>query len=114
VTGSRSWTTEQTIEYALYWVRTVHGRESIIVHGHCPRGADAIADRLAISMGFSVERHPAQWDLYGRRAGFIRNTYMVDAGAQACLAFIRDNSKGATMCAQLAAAAGIPVTEFRE
>lgn len=103
-----------TIEGALRSCLTDYGPSPVIVHGHCPRGADAIADRLAISMGFNVERHPAQWSLYGHRAGFVRNAYMVDAGATACLAFIRDNSKGATMCARIAANAGIPVTEFRE
>lgn len=49
-------------------------------------------------------------DQQGKRAGFIQNAEMVDAGASICLAFIRDHSRGATLCATPAEAAGIPTT----
>ena len=52
----------------------------------------------------------ASFDQQGRHAGLIRNAEMVDAGASICLAFIRDDSRGATHCATLAEAAGIPTT----
>lgn len=134
VTGSRSWSDEQAIRDALATIISQHGPENVtVVHGACPRGADAIADHIASAWGggLTVERHRANWDTCGPRcqpshhrtgvlgntycryAGNARNQHMVDLGADLCLAFIRDNSRGATDCARRARAAGIEVKEWR-
>lgn len=64
---------------------------------------------IAKSFGWHTECHWPDWDRYGRkRAGFIRNQHMVDLGADLCLAFTRDNSRGTAHCALAAEAAGIP------
>ena len=109
VTGSRAWTDEQVIADALreHW----HDGNALLVTGACPRGADAIAERLWHSQGGLVERHPADWQT-GRDAGMRRNAAMVALGADVCLAFIQDGSPGATHAAQLAEQAGIPVHRF--
>ena len=105
VTGSRTWTDESTIRHAL----TRHYRPgAVLVSGGCPRGADAIAERIWRKLGGEVERHPAERDRYGKSAGFRRNAEMVELGAAVCLAFIRDGSRGATHTAQLAEAAEHP------
>lgn len=85
----------------------------VLVHGACPTGGDAHADAWYRAkrgeMPLGVERHPANWKSFGKRAGFVRNTDMVVMGADVCLAAIRDESKGASMCAELADRAGITV-----
>jgi hypothetical protein len=110
VTGSREWDDEASIRTALIAAASERpeGTDLIIVHGACPRGADAMADTWAKDYGCRVERHPAEWSRFGKQAGFIRNTVMVEAGVDECLAFIKDNSRGATHCAGLAEKAGIP------
>jgi hypothetical protein len=108
VTGSRTWTDEAVIAAAL---REHWGTGAVLVCGACPRGADAIAERLWHDWGGQVERHPADWAT-GRAAGMERNAAMVAAGADVCLAFIRDNSPGATHTARLADLAGIPVRRY--
>ncbi|MEV6638073.1 SLOG family protein [Actinoplanes sp. NPDC051470] len=114
VTGSRTWTDEKRIREALHYYRVLFGRSATVVHGECPYGADRLAGLVAVEYGMSVETHPAQRDLHGKRAGFLRNAHMVELGADVCLAFIKANSKGATMCANLAEKAGITTQRFRE
>lgn len=114
VTGSRGWDDIATIGAALEQALIDAGsRPVLVVHGACPSGADRHADHYARWLrgkgcGVDVEQHPANWSINGKRAGFIRNQLMVNLGADVCLAFIKDGSRGASHTAALAEAAGIP------
>lgn len=117
VTGSRTWEDEAAVRMELGGEMQrafMLGMRPVVVHGACPRGADAMADRLArqISPAADVEPHPADWDRLGKVAGFRRNEEMARLGAVVCLAFIRDGSRGAQHCADRAQALGIPVRRF--
>jgi hypothetical protein len=109
VTGSRDWDDTATIYQALSEARgdTPHD-QIVLIHG-AARGADRIASRYADAMDWSNESHHAEWDKYGKRAGIMRNLQMVNAGADICVAFILNNSRGATHCANYAESKGIPV-----
>ena len=48
-----------------------------VVHGGA-RGADTMAGAIAEAMGMVVVVVPAQWSVYGKRAGPIRNRLMYD------------------------------------
>ncbi|MET8694756.1 DUF2493 domain-containing protein [Streptomyces bauhiniae] len=114
VTGSRTWDDDTVIGEALSEaIRPVwHDRNVVIVHGACPSGADQMAHEWAEVFGVDVERHPADWNRYCKAAGPRRNAHMVHLGADLCLAFIRDGSRGATHCADLAEKAGITVRRY--
>lgn len=113
VTASRDWDDAEVIALALIDAQAQgHPVLPTLVVGACPTGADHIAYALAAGWGWPTERHPADWDRYGKRAGYLRNAEMVDAGADVCLAFIRNSSRGATMTADLAERAGIPVRRW--
>ena len=125
VTGSRDWADENLIAGAL--LHEVSRRPAsdtiVIVHG-AARGADVMANRVALHYEWQIERHPADWERFGRQADVIRNAEMVKAGADVCLAWIipcarpgcgggvPHGSHGATHCADLAAKAGIHVRRF--
>lgn len=127
ITGSREWPSSEFVDNALRTAVTsvfkgmewFEGEVSVtIVHGDAI-GADKMADlaaRKMAALGINVvaEPHPANWGKYGKRAGYVRNQEMVDAGANVCIAFIYQESRGATMCAGLAEKAGIPVVRYTE
>lgn len=116
ITGSRDWPNEAAVRGALQRAldSVPPGREVRIVHGTAA-GADTHAANFARdTANRSVEEaHPADWNRHGRRAGFVRNQEMVDSGADMVLAFINNNSRGATHAAAQAERAGIPVRRYQ-
>ena len=116
VTGSRNWTNRATIKEAMIgvWETAMRPEEMVLVSGANPKGADHIAEQVASDCGWRIERHPAQWDKWGKAAGVRRNTEMVESGVDVCIAFIKDRSKGATNCSQTAMRAGIETRVWRE
>jgi hypothetical protein len=131
VTGSRTWRDATTIAHALDAATSEFDGTPTLIHGTA-RGADTIAAAHAARRGWRIEPHPADWStcgpdcrpdhwrtrsdgaLYCPTAGHRRNAAMVAAGADVCLAFIRNASPGATACARLADRAGIAVVRLRE
>lgn len=112
ITGSRDWGDYEAIVDVLVYEMGPDPYEATVVSGACPTGADALCEEVAKYLGATIERHPANWEKYGKPAGFIRNKEMVDLGADVCLAFIKNGSKGASMTARLAEEAGIPVKRY--
>ena len=113
ITGSRTWICRATVRDAL---AEVWHPDTMLVSGACPRGADALCEACWFHWGGRVERHPADWRPHGifdRAAGFRRNEAMIAIGADICLAFIQDNSAGATHTARLAQQAGIRTVIYR-
>lgn len=116
VTGSRRWDRADVVWACLDIIAAEAAKEGVeqlvVVHG-CARGADTAADRWVRAgrhpLSVTAERHPANWSEHGRSAGMLRNRRMVAAGADVCLAFVRDASPGAQHCAREAERADIPV-----
>jgi len=105
ITGSRSWTDRAKIRAELEALP----RDAIIVHGDCKLGADAIANEVALELGLGVEKHPADWNAYGKGAGFRRNSEMVNTHPDRCIAFrAPGRSNGTDDCRGKAERAGVP------
>ncbi len=113
VTGSRSWRRKYPI---LREIDRLNRDETLIVHGACRTGADAIADFYARALRFKIERYPADWKKHGRAAGPIRNREMVNSlrpGRDIVLAFWDGESPGTLGTIELARDRGIAVTVFK-
>lgn len=63
-----------------------------IVSG-CDRGADRLGEKYAREMGYKTKRFPAEWDRWGRSAGYRRNIQMAEY-ADAVIVFWDGKSKG--------------------
>ena len=130
VTGSRNWPSYLDVYNAIRLHATDVNNDAnvTIVHGGAT-GADIISGQIARDLGMIEEVHEANWASCGPecneshwryrhgkpycpRSGFVRNSEMVKLGADVCLAFIYNNSKGTRMCADLADKAGIPVHRY--
>lgn len=84
---------------------------SIVISGKAP-GVDAMGERWARYNKIPVWEYPADWDLYGRRAGSVRNAIMADKAD--CLIALWDfKSPGTRNMIYLANKKGIPVHVHR-
>lgn len=74
VTGDRYYKNVTAITNSLEAMR----EDLCVVHGACPSGADAIAERVCKEYMIPYHGYPAQWHRYHNGAGPIRNTLMLD------------------------------------
>jgi len=77
------------------------------------RGADRSAENTAAASGYPNRSFPADWDRFGKRAGYVRNQQMLDEGQpDVVIAFVDKplaESKGTEMMVDIAKRAGKPV-----
>lgn len=111
VTGSRDFHDEFLMRHELEAVKLYSeqvGVKVTLVHG-AARGADTLAEKIAADFGWDIESHPADWDKFGKRAGYVRNQEMLDSGIDMCLAFPLGESKGTRMMIKLVEKADLPL-----
>lgn len=71
-------------------------------------GADYLALKWAAKKWIPFEAYPAEWNKYGKRAGYIRNKQMLDEG-KPDLVVAFPGGKGTAMMVKLAKEAGVEV-----
>ncbi len=76
-------------------------KEDITVVCGKARGADTLGEQYAKERGYTVACFPADWDKYGKAAGFIRNEQMAQ-NADALVAFWDGQSRGTRNMIELA------------
>ncbi len=63
-------------------------------------------------MGFKVRRFPADWNRYGKRAGYVRNQEMAEYASH-CILFWDGASKGTKIMSELSSKYGLIGTVIR-
>ena len=65
----------------------------LIIQGGA-RGADSLAKTYALDLGYDIVTFEAEWNVYGKSAGSIRNTQMLDKGQPTLvIAFVDDPTR---------------------
>ena len=118
IAGSREMADYEAAKKAIGEAFSEIGRSTqvCVVSGHC-RGADILGERYAREHGLELEIFPAEWNRYGRRAGFIRNTQMAEFASEegcegALIAFWDGESRGTKMMIGIAEKKGIGIHVF--
>ena len=93
----------QTMDYLL---SETPGGITIVSGG--ARGADSMGERYAGERGYEVARYPAEWEKYGKSAGYRRNAVMA-ANADALVAFWDGKSPGTRHMINLAREKGLKI-----
>jgi hypothetical protein len=78
----------------------------------CARGVDKLGEAIALDDNIPVKQFPANWDEYGRGAGFIRNREMAEY-ADALIAVWDGKSKGTKHMIDIARKYGLEIYVYR-
>lgn len=91
---------------------TAYRDHEISIVSGMARGADALAVRFANVERIQLYKFPADWDKYGKRAGFLRNEEMAKF-SDGLLAFWDGQSRGTAHMIKTMQAMGKPVHVVR-
>jgi len=72
------------------------------------KGADLLGEKYATENNYPITKFPADWDKYGKSAGYKRNSQMADY-ADGLIAFWDGKSKGTKSMIDLAKNKGIEI-----
>lgn len=95
VCGSRNITDKDWIysQIESYWYEHLACYSDPIMIEGAARGVDLIAKTYAVENNWKIEEYPAEWDKYGKSAGYIRNDIMVKKADEVLILWDRE-SKG--------------------
>lgn len=97
IAGSRSFKDYNLLKSTIdNYISNIDKRELEIVSG-CALGADKLGEKYALENNIEVVKFPANWDKYGKQAGYLRNLQMAEFATD-CIVFRVDGikSKGST------------------
>lgn len=94
VAGSRNFNNYELLRDRLnYLLKNASDGDEITIISGGARGADQLGERYAKEKGYKIIRKPANWDKYGKSAGYKRNEEMAKI-ADVCVCFWDGESRG--------------------
>jgi hypothetical protein len=93
IAGSRGFNYYELLERLLDMYLQRYSPEQIEIVSGGARGADRLGERYARSRGMALKVMPADWNTYGRSAGYRRNEEMAQYATH-CIVFWDGASRG--------------------
>jgi hypothetical protein len=109
IAGSRNFDNYNQLK--TYCNHILKNKENIEIVCGLAKGADILGKKYAEENNYSVAEFPANWDKFGKSAGYIRNAEMVKY-ADAAIIFWNGKSSGSKHMIDLAKKEGIFVRTF--
>lgn len=113
ICGDRNWTNTTLVTTVIHALELEYGgRDNFCIIEGGATGADSIAGMVAQREGICVLECRPAWDVYGKRAGILRNQWMLLWGQPDLVVAFHNNiaqSKGTKDMVTRARAAGIEV-----
>ena len=106
IAGSRDFNNYDLLKNKLNQIKQRIGDFEVV--SGCARGADKLGEQFANEFNLSIQKFPANWEKYGKKAGFIRNEEMAKY-ANGCIVFWNQKSKGTENMINLANQYDIPL-----
>ena len=112
IAGSRTFSNYNLLKkecnkFIQHCINNLDNRCFEIISGNA-RGADKLGEKYAKEHNYTCSVKPADWNKYGKRAGYLRNADMAQE-ANALIAFWDGKSKGTNHMIQLAKKANLNV-----
>jgi YspA, cpYpsA-related SLOG family len=115
VTAYRYWQSVDAIVRTLDHVASENSWQVEMGVGDCPTGGDVVAQAWAVTRQVPYRLFLANWEDLGKRAGIVRNEYMIDTiRPDLVVAFLNPRSRGALHCRNYAREHGYDVFEVWE
>jgi hypothetical protein len=108
IAGSRDGCTKQHLLEAL----DACGFTPTVIISGTARGADKLGEDWGKAKGIPIERYPADWNQFGKSAGYRRNQHMASV-ADALIALWDGDSKGTKHMIEIAISKRLKVYVYR-
>ena len=108
VAGGRDFTNYRLLKEKLDFLLSNTDKEEVTILCGMAKGADLLGKRYADENEIDVWEYLANWEKYGKSAGYLRNSDMADAGTH-LVAFHNGISRGTKHMIDLATKKGLIV-----
>lgn len=93
IAGSREFNDYEYLKQRCNQVISFLELKDITIISGTANGADKLGEQYAKEKGYEIKQYPANWNKYGKSAGYLRNVEMAE-NADVLIAFWRNQSKG--------------------
>ena len=106
VAGGRDFSNYEMLRQRLDYL--LQNQQFVVIVSGAARGADSLGERYAKERGLFIQQFPANWNRYGKKAGYIRNKEMAQY-ANGLVAFWDGSSRGTKLMIELAKQYQLPM-----